>query len=209
MTESTSAVPSPSLRERRRHQTESEICRSALDLFERFGVAATTVEQIAEAAGVSARTVFRYFPHKEDAALVPHRDIEATVTRRLAAFDGTAPLLPQLEQMWEEILTGFDNGDSDSGRQMLRVWCLISQEPTLLAASLRAEAERMEQTVAVLREALGTDADDLRPRLAAESLSTLGRVTIETWAARRAAGRDVDLLDTFRQAREAAHRLIE
>lgn len=197
----------PSLRERRRHQTESEICQAALDLFERHGVAATTVEQIADAAGVSARTVFRYFPHKEDAALVPHRDIEETVTSRLATLDGDSPLLPQLEQMWEQILAGFDNGSSDSGRQMLRVWCLITREPTMLAASLRADALRMEHAVAALREALGTDADDLRPRLAAESLATLGRVTIETWAARRDAGQDADLLDTFRQARDAMHRL--
>lgn len=209
MSETVVALGAQSLRERRRQQTEAEICRSALDLFEQHGVAATTVEQIAEAAGVSVRTVFRYFPHKEDAALVPHRDIEAAITRWLIALDGTAPLLPQLERMWVEILTSFDNGESESGRQMLRVWCLISREPTLLAAALRSEAARMEHTVEVLREALATDPDDLRPRMAVETLSTLGRVTIETWAARRAAGREVDLLETFRQALDAAHRLVE
>ena len=50
------ARPPIGLRERRRSQTRAEIAEAALDLFERQGVAATTVEDIAAAAGISPRT---------------------------------------------------------------------------------------------------------------------------------------------------------
>ena len=58
------------LRERTRAATAKEIERAAMALFEERGCAATTVADIAEAAGVSVRTFFRYFPSKEDVVFV-------------------------------------------------------------------------------------------------------------------------------------------
>ncbi|MGP4055213.1 TetR family transcriptional regulator [Mycobacterium sp. 4D054] len=55
----------PSLRERKKTRTRETVRREAFRLFERHGYAQTTVEQIAEAAEVSPRTFFRYFPTKE------------------------------------------------------------------------------------------------------------------------------------------------
>lgn len=62
-------APSQPLRSRQRMLTERTIREAALRLFVRQGSAATTVEQIAEAAGVSERTFFRYFRTKESAAV--------------------------------------------------------------------------------------------------------------------------------------------
>ncbi len=59
----------PDLRERRRRATRHEISLAALDLFEQRGVAATTVDEIAKAAGVSASTFFRHFKTKEESKL--------------------------------------------------------------------------------------------------------------------------------------------
>ncbi|WP_143669231.1 TetR/AcrR family transcriptional regulator, partial [Streptomyces rochei] len=55
----------PPLTEERRAEIRLEIARAALDLFVAQGVAATTGEQIGRAVGISARTVWRYFPTKE------------------------------------------------------------------------------------------------------------------------------------------------
>ncbi len=56
-------------RERKKAQTRLRLQEQALRLFTERGYEATTVEQIAAAAGVSHMTFFRYFPTKEDAVL--------------------------------------------------------------------------------------------------------------------------------------------
>jgi AcrR family transcriptional regulator len=56
-------------RERKKAQTRQRLQEVALRLFVERGYEATTVEQIAAAAGVSHMTFFRYFPTKEDAVL--------------------------------------------------------------------------------------------------------------------------------------------
>jgi AcrR family transcriptional regulator len=55
----------PDLRERTRRAVRAELTDVALDLFLRQGFEATTMEEIAAAAGTSRRSLFRYFASKE------------------------------------------------------------------------------------------------------------------------------------------------
>ena len=74
------------LRERKKIKTRQAIRREAFRLIEENGYAATTVEQIADAADVSPSTFFRYFPSKESLLLAD--DLDPLI---LAAFDAQPP----------------------------------------------------------------------------------------------------------------------
>src|SRR5512140_1397169 len=59
-------APASPMQERKRQLVRDELARVAWKLFDRGGYEATTVEQIAEGAGISRRSFFRYYSSKED-----------------------------------------------------------------------------------------------------------------------------------------------
>jgi AcrR family transcriptional regulator len=102
----------PSLRDKHKSQTSNALREAALKLFAARGYDATTTEEIAEKAGVSARTFFRYFPTKESVLFFGGRDWTRSVAEEYprqaasltdlqamrAAFTATAPRLARRRQ---------------------------------------------------------------------------------------------------------------
>ena len=79
-------MPEPiDLRQRRRAFTADEIERVAIELFAARGFDEVTVDEIAEAAGISPRTFFRYFPTKADVVRAHQRRLVDRLVRALAA----------------------------------------------------------------------------------------------------------------------------
>ena len=68
---------------------------AALDLFEQHGYAATTVEAIAQAAGVARRTFFLHFPAKDAVVFLHHEELSERVAALLAERSD-APPVPSL-----------------------------------------------------------------------------------------------------------------
>jgi AcrR family transcriptional regulator len=64
----------PSLREEHKQATARALREAALKLFAARGYDTTTTEEVADKAGVSARTFFRYFPTKESVLFLHERD---------------------------------------------------------------------------------------------------------------------------------------
>jgi AcrR family transcriptional regulator len=78
-------------RERKKARTKASLQEHALRLFLAKGYEATTVEEIAAAAGVSHMTFFRYFPTKE--SVVESDDYDPLIVALIAARPGSeAPL---------------------------------------------------------------------------------------------------------------------
>ena len=87
------------VRESRRSRQWSQIHAAAVALVLEKGFAATTIDAVAEAAGVSRRSFFNYFPTKEDAVLgtrdpwLPEEDWADFVSSNLPVLPRTATLL--------------------------------------------------------------------------------------------------------------------
>lgn len=82
------------LREKQKEQRRQVIATAALQLFKRNGFAATTLEQIANQAGVSAPTVVNYFGGKQEIllALLREPDEQAMREARANLDDNSDPL---------------------------------------------------------------------------------------------------------------------
>ena len=89
--------PAP-LRERRRLETSAALVAAAHELFVRQGYDATTMDDIADAAVVSRRTLFRYFPTKEDLVFSDEDGMLGVVSDALAA--APAELTPLASAAW-------------------------------------------------------------------------------------------------------------
>ncbi|MFN0252554.1 MAG: TetR/AcrR family transcriptional regulator [Kofleriaceae bacterium] len=72
-----------SIRAANRERTREALVTSALELFHEHGYPNVTIQDIAKRAGVGRRTVFRYFPTKEDIVLFDHADYVAVFRRVL------------------------------------------------------------------------------------------------------------------------------
>jgi len=73
------------------------IVEAAFALFDEQGYSATTVDQIAERAGVSRSTYFRMFASKEDVIFPDHEDLHGRIQARLAAANNATSILAVVE----------------------------------------------------------------------------------------------------------------
>ncbi len=184
------------LRARRRRDTEQEIHRAALELFEEQGVRETTVQQIADRAGVSPRTFFRYFTAKEQAALPGQR-------RLLQAIDalqvsGATGVLRDVEAATEAVIGRDNDPELDEHRRVVR---LLAREPDLRVFAAAQEQVLTARLRARLTELLG-DADPLTVLLAAEVAVAVWRTTWQRWGELAAAGEEADPVALYRRCRE-------
>src|ERR1700749_1287397 len=104
------------LRERKKRRTRGPIATVAMKLFAARGFDAVTVAEVARAAEVSEKTVFNYFPSKED-----------LVFWRLESFEHELLSAVRDRAAGESVLTGF-------GRFILQARGLLAEQ----AADARA-----------------------------------------------------------------------
>ncbi len=130
-----------------RPQTSRQIARCALRLADERGVDGFTMDELADEAGVSRRTLFNYFPGKIDAVLGPVPDPPVTA---LETFRSGGPRGDLVDDLGELVTAMFVEEELDRD-DFARFRRLLPTSPKLLAAShermLRLSERIVEETV--------------------------------------------------------------
>lgn len=146
----------PGLRERKKADTRTAIQRHAVRLFGTQGYDATSIEQIADAAGVSHRTVFRYFPTKE--SLVTTDDVGGLLATACRAQPAGLGPVDALRRAFRTVLGDLDVA-ATRDRQML-----VLGAPALWAASLPSITATKHVLTELVAERLDRPTDHARVR---------------------------------------------
>ena len=165
------------LTERRKAATRLEIARAAVSLFTAQGVLATPAEQIAELAGISVRTLWRYCPTKEACVLpllTPGIEMAAHALRTWPAGGTISDLIDGLERRRVE-------ADADAPT-LLNLVRLTHSEPRLRAVWLQAHHEAEPVFAAALAERAGSASNDLTVKVQAAMLNSAIRMAVEHYA---------------------------
>jgi len=99
------------LRERTRRAVRQEITSAANALFLQRGYEATTIEDIATVVGLSPRSLFRYFPTKEDIVLGKFEFVAEEMIEVLRARPLDEPVWTSLRRIFDVITRHADEVD--------------------------------------------------------------------------------------------------
>ncbi|WP_246018901.1 TetR/AcrR family transcriptional regulator [Saccharothrix australiensis] len=195
----------PPVSDRQRQRQRLEISRHAVRLFAEHGVAATSGEQIARAAGVSERTLWRAFRSKESCVeplLAKAIDAFRAVLR---AWPAELDLIEHLRAAYTPVLDSASDADLDA---VLAVVRMTRDEPALRAVYLMLR-ERSEDTFAeVLAERSGASPDSVEVRVQAAAMSAVLKVATDHLAHVTATGVTPGTLRRHREDVAAAVDLV-
>jgi AcrR family transcriptional regulator len=167
----------------RARRTREALATAAVDLILERGLAATTVEAVAERADVTRRTFSRYFTGKEDAALGFVRDDGERINTLLRARPADEPPLLAYRRAVRAWLTDPRTPARHLRPQMRRLIALLDSEPTLFAAYERIRVDAQDESVRIVAERLGTDTlRDLRPAVVVEAAAGVLTAALRAWA---------------------------
>ncbi|MWA13251.1 TetR/AcrR family transcriptional regulator [Streptomyces sp. BA2] len=169
--------PQLGLRERKKLKTRIAIREATYRLIEEQGYDATTVEQIADAADVSASTVFRYFPTKEDIVLTDEYD--PLLEDELRARPADEPIVESLRHVLRSAVGLGSTEEPEILRLRTR---LMIEVPAVRSRLLQSMSVTSQMLCRVVAERSGRDPGDLEVRVFAMSLIAALTETTAYWA---------------------------
>jgi AcrR family transcriptional regulator len=164
-------------RARKKAATKHAIQQHALRLFTEKSYDATTVEEIAAAAGVSHMTFFRYFPRKED--VVEYDDYDPLIEELIVARPADEPPLVAIHAALRAGLGQIVATDRDALLTRVR---LILRNPLLRARNLIAQEETRDMLARALARRMGLSEPDFAAT--AQASAALGAMApaVMAWA---------------------------
>lgn len=181
-----SKSPHPAgLRERKRLETHARIQSEAMRLFLERGFETTTLDDIAEAAGVSRRSLFHYFGSKEEIVFAAKADFPDIIVEAIGRRPADEPLLDMVENALTDMAVRYQ---SPQARDFAR---LIHDTPALSAGD-QAKYEKIERVLAkALADRKGLPETDVACRVTASTAIGILKLATEAWLAGEDSGPEV------------------
>lgn len=192
-------VATPTLWDRTRRLAAQEILQTALRLFTQQGYDETTIAQIAREAGVSQRTLFRYFGTKEE--LVGGSEEQFITVLKDAVREQLAGATA-----WEAMRAAFNAALAihASPEEVLERFRLVHHTDSLRAAHLGKRVRLQEELLPLLEARLATSGTNkTQARAIVATAFACFDTATATWLEADGQG---DILDLYDQALAAVRR---
>lgn len=185
----------PGRRHEKKAATRQTISNVATRLFVERGFENVSVDEIAREAEVARKTVFNYFPRKEDLVFDREEEVRDLVRHALANRGEQSPV-----HAFQTLMHGLLDRQHrlfKINRRPLRFWRTVAESPALTARARELQVTFGNDLAGMLADAVGKPHDDPHARLAAAIL--MDTLVVAYGAAMRA----------FRAKREPAAALAE
>jgi mycofactocin system transcriptional regulator len=186
------ASPAPRVG-RRRSTTGDHITSVALELFAERGFDEVSVDDVARAAGIARRTLFRYYPTKN---AIPWGDFDGHLEHMRDLLREVPTDAPMSVALRSAVLAfnRFDEAETAHHRQRMRV---ILETAALQAHSMTMYAGWRTVVADFVARRLGLKGTDLLPRTTAWSMLGVALSAYETWLADESVSLQTALGDAF------------
>jgi AcrR family transcriptional regulator len=172
----------PGLRERKKQRTRQLIADTARRLFAERGFEAVTVTEIARAAEVAEKTVFNYFPTKEDLFYSGLEALEEEILSAIRTRKAGETVLAAFRRFLLQPRGAFDleasGGDEEATRQLQTMSSVITASPALLARERQVFDQYTEALASLIADETGSPRPDVHARAVASALLGVHRALL-------------------------------
>ena len=170
--------------ERRRRLVRHDIARIAIDLFVERGYENVTADEIAQSAGISQRTLFRYFASKDEIVL----DLADRLEQRLVAALDARPTSEGAFTALREAYCETSHVAPEERHRVQQVAKILADVPHLRAHAHGGHLRDDDARHARLARRLSVRSTDLRVRVLLAAVSSVATSEFYRWAARGGRG---------------------
>ncbi|MHB1058493.1 MAG: TetR/AcrR family transcriptional regulator [Rhodanobacter sp.] len=158
----------PGHRDNKKAATRQAISDVATRLFVERGFENVSVDEIAREAAVARKTVFNYFPRKEDLVFDREEESRDLVRQALAARGGQPPVRV-FQSLMRTLLEG-QHPIFRINKRPIRFWRTVAASPALTTHARKLQGTLADDLAAMLSDAAGKPHADPDARLAAAML---------------------------------------
>lgn len=163
--------------ERRRRLMRDDLSSIAVDLFAERGFDDVTVDDIAAAAGISARTFFRYFATKDEVVLAYERRLHE---RLLTTLHSRPANEGGLEALREAYIATSHVEPADRAK-VLMLGRILLQTSALRARALGERLAEDQALTSDIARRMGVKSGDARARVVVAAMSAVAVTEFRAW----------------------------